>query len=298
MRRYLVFALLFAGFGLTLPAHSQMIDLCDLANGSGALGAHSVQTPLSILADVIGRAGFQLDDFTRVQTKDERVRGNALTETCREPACNCIFYDPAYLPTDPSATTEHWSANFVLAHEAGHIIKAMAFLPRKKREAAADDWAGWALAMQRPPIPIEAVMAGVDHVANSENSVNPEEDTDNYYGRSHRRMDALGGYNRALVENQSVKPEDAPQPCGWDGTKQSVADGFAVSFAAPLLGLYLKTDGAAGTPLKLEMVASCGSKTPPDVPTDFNRDLRGTCLLSSQKVGTQLTWDLVGLCKP
>jgi hypothetical protein len=297
MRRTLVLILLFAGSCLPLPAQ-QFIDFCNLHSGSGALAAHSVQTPLTILNDILDDVGLEPHDITLepLDAKDNPlVKGNAYAEPCPgPPSCKCIFYDPGYLPISPSPSADNWSAYAVLAHETGHFIKADPFAHRFDIEAAADNWAGFALGKLHAPV--EAVMAGIDHVANSENSENPEEDTDFYFGRSHRRMDALSGYTRALGR-QGVQDQDQPKPCGYDFLQKKVEGGFAVSFAAPWLGLYLKTDSAAGTPLKPEIVASCGSKPPPDVPTDFNRDLRGSCLLSRQKAGTQLTWDLVGLCK-
>ncbi len=164
MRQSLILALFFGIYFHALSA--QTIDLCYLAEGTGAYASHPVETPLSILDAVVVQAGWTLDQFELVPTKDPNVSGNALAEVCREPLCNCIFYDPAFLSTSPSSSFASWTAYYVLAHEAGHIIMPETGQTRIKKEAAADDWAGWAL--ERLHAPIDAVLAGVDHIAASE----------------------------------------------------------------------------------------------------------------------------------
>jgi hypothetical protein len=269
MWKLLVLAALLIVSPSSLPA--QIVNLCHLAGESGAYGAHHVETPLAILGKVVVEAGWQLDEFQLVPTKDPQVSGNALAEVCREPLCNCIFYDPAFLSTSPSASADSWVAYYVLAHEAGHIIKPATGKTRLQKEAAADDWAGWA--MERINAPIDAVLKGVDFVATS------EDQTTDYKGRCQRRMDALAGYNRALA---------------LDGKPQLQACN-SCSVVSSLV-LYLTVDALKGAAIHAGMVANCGSAKTQDLPTDFNRDLRGACLLSDKKAGTVLTWDNVGVC--
>jgi hypothetical protein len=117
-------------------------------------------------------------------------------------------------------------------------------------------------------------MRAADYIAGP----NSENDTNSYYGRCHRRMDALDGYNRAA--RQDGKPE---YPHCLD------------CFASLSEGLYLVREAPRG-PLDASRVANCGGAPAPGQPLDFAKHLRGGCLVSSMAAGTLLTWRNVGLC--
>lgn len=268
MWRYVIFTL-FVGFP-ALGALGQNLDLCHLAEGTdSSLGVTGSVTPLSILGQVVVKAGWQLTDFTLVPVPN---LNGAYAQVCvGQPSCNCIFYDPKFISTNSASDADAYKAYFVLAHEAGHIIKPAKGKPKADREAAADDWAGWAL--EKINAPVEQVMAGVDMVADSEG------DSADYHGRCRRRMDALSGYNRGAIEDG--KPQ-----------YQSCMDCYPTLYR----GLYLAEDISKGAAISVNMVATCGSDTTFDQPREFNQDLRGSCAISDIKNGTQLTWYNVGLC--
>ena len=155
-----------------------------------------------------------------------------------------------------------------------HLLKGSATykLPDRDKEAEADNWAGWAL--EQLNAPVDAVMRAADYIAGP----NSENDTNSYYGRCHRRLDALDGYNRAA--RQDGKPE---YPHCLD------------CFASLSEGLYLVREAPRG-PLDASRVANCGGAPAPGQPLDFAKHLRGGCLVSSMAAGTLLTWRNVGLC--
>lgn len=264
---------------LACCAHAQETDLklCPLLDeGNGPAAATENFSPPVILELLAKKAGLKAEDFHLVAWSLPPVQGNAYAQYCAKQRWNCVFYDPAFVPSGPSSSDEAWFARFVFAHEVGHHMRN-SFLgpakPRPDKEADADEWAGWAMA--RIGAPIEQVMAALDRLNPSDFA------TDKYYGRCHRRMDALRGYNNAARDDG--KP-----------TYESCMDCYPVSTA----GLYLARDVSAGTPFTADMAQSCGSGSAgPDRPLSFKDHLAGGCLATDSPRGSLLTWDSVRLCK-
>jgi len=265
---------------LALPAClGAQQDLCDKVPDDSMLTARDPVTPLSILTQVLQEVGLTLSSYRLIPVSGAGpVQNNASAKVCTQPACNCIFYDPAFIGVSPASREQDWNAVFVLAHETAHHVLQHLLqgspaynLPRRQKEAQADNWAGWAL--ERLGASVDAVMAGADYIATS------ERDTENYYGRCHRRMDALEGYNRG--RRKDGKP--LYQACGE-------------CFPALSRGLYLVRDAGPGA-LRSEMVTYCGQVETPDLPARFDSDLRGGCLIQGTKAGALLTWHNVGLCR-
>jgi hypothetical protein len=270
----------FLFFSLAACALAQQDQLCDRVPVDTMLTAREIRTPLAILDQVLQESGLDQSRFRLVAISGASpVSNNAAAQVCTEPRCNCIFYDPQFIGTAPQGRAEDWNSVFVLAHETGHHINqhllrgSPAFdLPRPRKEAQADEWAGWAL--ERLHAPVDAVMAAVDYIASSET------DTENYYGRCHRRMDALRGYNRGAAQDGKAQY----QTC-------------LSCYPALSQGLYLTQNGRAGSTVTANMVAFCGSTPASDQPTDFAAHLRGACLVSTASRGTLLTWQNTGLCR-
>lgn len=269
--------LIFFCWMLAVPLRAQ--SLCDRIHSEEGLSAREAVTPIAVLGKLVAKAGWKEADFRLIPIPGPGpVQRNATSVVCETPRCNCIFYDPTFIVTSPPVKADEWNAVFILAHEAAHHIRQHLLpgstqysLPRFDKEAEADHWAGWAL--EKLHAPVDAVLAAADYISSS------EVDTVNYYGRCHRRMDALSGYNEGAAE------DGAP-----------IAVPCLQCYAAKSAGLYLRQDLPAG-PLTANAVARCGTGPVPDQPSDFTTHLRGGCLISPAKAGTLLTWSNTGLCR-
>jgi hypothetical protein len=274
----LIFAMSLAATSATGQSY---VYLCDKVVTVGALGAHAPESPLAILKDVVGKAGFRVSDFELVATNDPRVKGNALAEPCGQPPRKYIFYDPAFISITPGSSDSGSNATYVLAHEAGHHIKNT-FVPNMtdpEREALADEWAGWA--MERLGYSVKSVMDGVDYI--TQGQPDREVDTEHYHSRCHRRMDALKGFDDAATD------EGNP-------TFEACLECIPVATTSEM-ELYATTDFSPGTRLQPRSVQLCGrGGLSSDRPTDFARDIKGSCAVSAVKKGEVVTWYNIGLC--
>jgi hypothetical protein len=260
-----------------VSAQETGLDLCSLLDsGNGAVSATENFSPPAIVELLVSEAGLEAEDFHLVPYGKPPVKGNAFAQYCGKPRWNCIFYDPAFVPSGPSSSDDVWFARFVFAHEVGHHLKNHFLGPSKLRpdkEAEADEWAGWA--MEKIGAPIEKVMAAIDRLQPSDIA------TDKYYGRCHRRMDALRGYNSAAR-----------------GDGKPVYASCMECYPASTAGLYLTRAARAGSPFSADLVQACGSGTAgADRPFSYKDHLAGGCLSADTPKGSLLTWDGIQLCK-